>query len=144
MKKKGFTLVESIVALFIFLIIVLISLDFYSFTFEINKKMSKDNSDLINATIAIDFISDKIRTDKIQLINSTNKNRLEIFKTSYGGVLYIKNGILRYNVDSQQIVPQIDYVLVEKKSEKLYKVTVTTNLNNKYTCFIGEAYEKQR
>ncbi|SHF02401.1 MULTISPECIES: PilW family protein [Caloramator] len=142
MKKKGFTLIESIVALFIFLIIVFISLDFYSFTIGINKKVGKDNSDIINATIALDFISDKIRTDKIQLINSMNKNRLEIFKTSDGGILYIKNGILRFNVDSQQIVPQIDYVLVEKKSEKLYKITITTSLNNKYTCFIGEAYEK--
>ncbi|MCX7695069.1 MAG: prepilin-type N-terminal cleavage/methylation domain-containing protein [Caloramator sp.] len=142
MKKKGFTLIESIVALFIFLIIVIVSLDFYGYSISLNKELNNNNSDIINANIAFDFITDKIRTGKIQLINSINNNRLEVFKTSDGGILYIKNGILRFNSDSQQIVPDINYVFVEKKSDKLYKVTITTKSKNEYTCFIGEGYEK--
>lgn len=142
MKKKGFTLIESIVSLFIFLIIVIVSLDFYGYSISLSKELNNNNSDIINANIAFDFITDKIRTGRIQLINSINNNRLEVFKTSDGGILYIKNGILRYNSDSQQIVPDINYVFVEKKSDKLYKVTITTKSHNEYTWFIGEAYEK--
>ncbi|WDC83777.1 hypothetical protein PL321_14805 [Caloramator sp. mosi_1] len=107
-----------------------------------NKELNKSNSDVINVNIALDFISDKIRTDRIQLINSYKNNRIEIFKTSDGSVLYIKNGILRFKVDSQQIVPDIEYAYIEKITDRLYKVTIKSNIDNIYTCFVGEGYEK--
>lgn len=137
MIKKGYTLIEVMVSLFIFFIIISLTLEFISFSMGLNMDLKGRSSDLINATIAIDFIQDKIRTGNIEPINNYNKDRLEILKTFDGSILYLKNGILRYSTDSQQITPNIDYVFVEKISNNLFKISVTTSMGKNYICYVG-------
>ncbi|MCX7951159.1 MAG: prepilin-type N-terminal cleavage/methylation domain-containing protein [Clostridiales bacterium] len=140
MKKKGFTLIETMISLFIFSIIVFLVLDFYGFNERLNKNLIDDSNDLLNGYIAVDFISDTIRKNKIEIIDKNQNGRCEIIKTTDGQTLYLKgsNGILRYASDSQQITINILDVKVEKIRDKLYKVAVTTKTGRKILMFTGE------
>lgn len=140
MKNKGFTLIETIISIFVFSIIVTVVLDFYGFNERFNKNLINESNDLLNGYIAIDFITDIIRKNKIEIINKNQNGRYEIFKTVDGQILYLKgnNGILRYTTDSQQITINISDVKVEKIRHNLYKVIVTTNTGRKISIFAGE------
>lgn len=140
MKNKGFTLIETIISLFIFSVIVIVVLDFYGFNERINNSLRSQSNDLLNGYIAVDFITDIIKKNKIEIIDKNQNGRYEIIRTMDGQTLYLKgnNGILRYVTDSQQITINILEAKVEKVRDKLYKVVVITESGRKISVFVGE------
>ncbi|WP_078695753.1 PilW family protein [Caloramator quimbayensis] len=122
MKNKGFTLIEVLL-----MIIVLSSITVYvmNFLFHYNNFVWKieDNVDIQeNMKIAMDFLYDSIV--KAGSINIEN-NSIYID----GKKFYIKNNILRYDTDSQQIASGITKIEIIKISDNqnLYFIKIYSN-----------------
>lgn len=124
-KKKGFTLIEIIAALFIFSIIVAITFNFINFNNYLFSNISSSVDKKGNLRIAMDFVIEKIRNGNVIIIEENNGK-----VTIDGKSIYVKNNILRYDVDSQQIAPEItDFkVFHENETSGLYRVRIVSEI----------------
>ncbi|TDT61964.1 PilW family protein [Fonticella tunisiensis] len=124
-KKKGFTLIEIIAALFIFSIIVAITFNFINFNNYLFSNISSSVDKKGNLRIAMDFVIEKIRNGNVIIIEENNGK-----VTIDGKSIYVKNNILRYDVDSQQIAPEItDFkVFLENETSGLYRVRIVSEI----------------
>lgn len=138
MKAKGVTLIECVVTILILSILSIIILDFYSFNIDLSDKLLNSNNDIMNSNIAMDFIIKKIRENEIYPINKNNNGVLEVFKTKNNELLYVKNNILRFLTDSQQIAPDIKAVFVEDKGKNMYSVSMETVEGIKFFTYVGK------
>jgi prepilin-type N-terminal cleavage/methylation domain-containing protein len=122
--KKGFTLIEILVVLFIFSIIVVVCLNFFTTNNKIYSKVSKDVDKHSNVRIALEFVSKKIRDGKTIVISDSGR-KISV-DSKY---IYLNNNILRYDTDSQQIASGItDINFQEVNAEDgLYKIKITSN-----------------
>lgn len=134
MKKKGFTLIE---VLFTLIVLSTISVYIMNFLFHYNNFVCKikDNVDTQeNMKIAMDFLYDIIlKADSIKIENNS------IFID--GKKVYIKNNILRYDTDSQQIASGITKIEIEKiyDNQNLYFVKMYSNDNVQSTYILNRS-----
>lgn len=155
--KKGFTLVEILVALSLFSIILLTGYGLISSNDSIYSKIQVESDCRINIRIGIEYLTDRIMEAKSvflsqdgNLENSVEHIRVETCSGNPkdtliidGEKLYIKKdikvimgirrveNILRCNSDSQQIVPNIYAFEIWDKGSGLYLVKIyKDNPNN--------------
>lgn len=142
-KKKGFTLVEMLVVLFIFSIIVMIVMDFFGFNNRLYSNISKSVDKHANARIAMEFLTSRIRDakeepvlqggildttsgDTILTIDGTNSS---MYLKIDGVRIYLENNIIKCDSGSQQAASNItSFIIKNKDSEsKVYEVTVNSH-----------------
>lgn len=150
MKKKGITLIETIIVITLLSIIIIITNSFIKTNENIYLKVSSNSDYSINTRIAMEYIIDRIiNSNNIQLKEYTdpgsNAEHIRV-ETRMGNPtnimiidgerIYIKkdilliNGtqkienILRCDTDSQQVVPGIYAFEVWNKGNGLYLVTL--------------------
>lgn len=134
MKKKGFTSIELLMTL---IILSTISVYIMNFLFHYNSFVLKieDNVDTQeNMKIAMDFLYDIIsKADSIKI----EKDSIFID----GKKVYIKNNILRYDTDSQQIASGITKIEIEKiyDNQNLYFVKMYSNDNVQTTYILNRS-----
>lgn len=115
--KKGYTIVENLVALFIVSIVIIGSVKFYIESKKTLNNISNKSVMLTNLKISQEFIVNKVKE-----ANEININSGKIYID--GNELYVKNNILRYKTSSQQISPNIIKVSIESVGEDTYKITI--------------------
>jgi prepilin-type N-terminal cleavage/methylation domain-containing protein len=119
MNKKGFTLIEVVLSLSILCIIAVISIDFIKLNDRVFYNISDSIDRKSNLRIAMEFLYRTIRDcDSIEILSNGIKVDNER--------IYIKNNILRYSVDSQQIAPNITNFSVDKITDILYKIHISS------------------
>lgn len=119
MIKKGYTLIEVVASLAILSIITFITFDFFNHNNRIYSNINTSIDQKANVRIALEFIYSTIRDCaeiKVQnnVLTVDNKN------------IYVRNNILRYGTDSEQIAPFITNFQVTYKGSGLYKVVVSS------------------
>jgi prepilin-type N-terminal cleavage/methylation domain-containing protein len=118
MERKGFTIVELMIALFISSIIIIICFRFFLLNLKEFNIINGEVDGNANTRIAMDFIVEHIREGHDLIIGAGDV-------TIDGDRIYLKNNILRHGTDSQQIAYNItSFGVVRLKSEGLYKVTI--------------------
>lgn len=115
--KKGYTIVENLVALFIVSIVIIGSVKFYIESKKALNNISNKSVMLTNLKISQEFVVNKVKE-----ANDININSGKIYID--GNELYVKNNILRYKTSSQQISPNIIKVSIESVGEDIYKITI--------------------
>ncbi len=115
--KKGYTIVENLVALFIVSIVIIGSVKFYIESKKALNNISNKSVMLTNLKISQEFVVNKVKE-----ANEININSGKIYID--GNELYVKNNILRYKTSSQQISPNIIKVSIESVGEDIYKITI--------------------
>jgi prepilin-type N-terminal cleavage/methylation domain-containing protein len=117
MIKKGYTLIEVIASLAILCIIVFISFDFLGHSNRVYSSINTSIEEKANVRIAMEFVYSCMRDGKqIKFQN----NVLTIDNKD----IYVKNGILRYGSDSEQIAPLVTNIQVVDKGMGLYKILI--------------------
>jgi prepilin-type N-terminal cleavage/methylation domain-containing protein len=117
MRKKGFTLIEVISVVAILSIITAVSLNFFNFNNRVFYTICSSVDKKANMRIAMEFIYTRIRDS--QTISFPNR-----ILTVDGKRIYIKNNILRYDVDSQQVAPLITELNIVDKGSGLYEISL--------------------
>ena len=116
-RKKGYTLVENLVALFIIAIVIIGSVKFYIESKKSLNNINNKSTMYTNLKISQEFIVNKVRE-----CNEININSGKIYID--GNELYVRGEILRYKTSSQQISPDIIKVSIENIGDDTYKVTI--------------------
>lgn len=121
MRKSGFTLIETVLVLFIISLISIASLSFIQFNINLFRNMEDSIDKQSNIRIAVDFVYDRIKEAK----------DIKVFDDEImldGKRVYVKNNILRYDTDSQQIACGINQIKVYeiKNNGKLYCINVSS------------------
>lgn len=120
MNRKGFSLIELIVAIFIFSLIVLTCSSIYTVNIKSFNYMDECVEERVNLRIAMDFLADLIRDGQSIVIEGNNV-------TIDGKRIYLINNILRYHTDSQQIANNVTSFKVSKLNENgLYNIILTS------------------
>lgn len=121
MRTKGFGLLETIISISIACIIIIIACSIYAQSEKYLGVVGDKIDSLENLRIGMDFVEDKLRGSHSVL------NESEVI-TIDGSRVYLKNGILRYNTDGEQIASKISSFGVQKINDKgLYKITLSSN-----------------
>lgn len=124
MINKGVTLIELLIAISIFLIIATLCSDIFVNEIKDFKLTSININSSEELKIAMDFVYDKIT---IGNSITAGVNQITIDKDK----VYLKNNVLRYDEDQQQIACNIDSFEVQKYNTKgLYKIILCSG---KYT-----------
>lgn len=120
MKRKGLTLIELMVSISILLIIITICsnilinglITFHSISQNVNASQE--------LKIAMDFICDTMEKGSMISIGTAKV-------TVDSDTIYLKNNILRFDQDQQQIACNIDSFVVEKvKENELYRISLSS------------------
>jgi prepilin-type N-terminal cleavage/methylation domain-containing protein len=120
MVRRGFTLVELMVVMFISVIIIAICFNVYIISLKEFKNIDEAVDGNANTRIAVDFIVEHIREGHSLVIGNGDV-------TIDGDRIYLKNNILRHGTDSQQIANNISsFGVVRINEEELYKVSVVS------------------
>jgi hypothetical protein len=117
MKNKGFSLIELIIALAFLMIICSITFDAYNNSMKSFKALSKGIDGRGNSRIALDFIVCNLK-GATNISSTSNCVNLDSHK------IYLKNNILRYDYDSEQVANNISGFSVVAMNKLLYRVTV--------------------
>lgn len=120
MLRKGFTLIEVVAVVAIFLIVTTMSFNFFNFNNRIFYNICSSVDQKANMRIAMEFIYTHIRDS--QTISFQNK-----ILTVDGRRIYIRNNILRYDTDSQQVAPLITSFNIIDKGSGLYEISLLSN-----------------
>jgi len=124
MVKKGYILIELLIAIEIFVVVLSFSLDFFINQIHFFSRHSEKLDANINARIAIEFLSDKIRNaSNIVITGDTvyvdNKK------------IYLKNDVLIYDYSSVPIANKISRFSVNFIGKGLYEI----NVDSFYTSY---------
>lgn len=133
MRDKGLTLIELLIAISIFLIITTLCSDVFINEIKDFKLTSTNINSSEELKIAMDFVCDKIT---IGNIITTGVNQINIDRD----IVYLKNNVLRYDEDQQQIACDIDSFEVQKyNANGLYKIILCSGkyTNSRYICKVN-------
>lgn len=115
---------EAIVSLGIACTIISICCSIYMQSEKNIELIGNQINSMSNLRIAMDFVGDKLREGQSILIESGGVK-------ANGSKIYLKNNILRYNTDSEQIACDISSFMVEKENDLgLYKITLVSGINS--------------
>lgn len=115
-RKKGFTLIESMSALFIISIVVIWTLKFYKQSNSMIRSIESETTINTNLRIAQEFLVEKVRDSNTILLNGGSI-------IINGERIFVQNGILRLKTESQQIAPNVAKVTVENLGDNTYRIT---------------------
>jgi prepilin-type N-terminal cleavage/methylation domain-containing protein len=125
-KKKGFTLIEVLIVLFILGIVAAVSMDFFISSRKVYSKISDGVDKQANVRIAMEFITRHIRNAKSISLSKDSGGKDVL--TIDGDKLYLRyDNILRFKVDSQQIASNITAFNAVDMGSGVYKITVTSD-----------------
>lgn len=117
MRKKGYTLIETLIASMICFFITIYVFNFLFYNNIFLYKIEDITNMQENMNIAADFLYENI----------IKSNDIRIEDSNFyidGKRVYIKNNILRFDTDSQQIASGITKIHIKKMEGKLYTLTL--------------------
>jgi prepilin-type N-terminal cleavage/methylation domain-containing protein len=116
-RKRGFTLIEMLIALALLVIICSVTLGIYNNSMKSFDSLSESVDKRGNCRIALDFIVSNLK-------EATTISTANSCVNLDGHKIYLKNNILRYDYDSEQVASSISEFSVVALSSFLYKITV--------------------
>ncbi|QCX32715.1 hypothetical protein FDN13_02780 [Caloramator sp. E03] len=136
MKRKGYSLIETLIAAMICSFITIYMLDFISYNNIFLYKIEDITNIQENMNIAADFLYENI----------IKSNDIRIEDNNFfidGKRVYIKNNILRFDTDSQQIASGITKIQIKKMKDRLYTLTLYfgSYSNTFYVLSRGDFYD---
>lgn len=142
MKKKGFTLVEIMITLFILSIIAAVSLGFYISNRRAYTSLSHSVEEGVNVRIALEYFFRRIESsNNVLLIENRDGDEIEVDEiTVYsvdtlpkfyiyidGEKIFIIDDIIRCNQKSEHVVSGIKSFTIKKNGEGVYYIRVASN-----------------
>lgn len=116
-RKKGFTLIEVIVSLFIISIVIIGSVGFYNMGRKLLNTTYSQGIINSNLRIAQEFVAEKVENSATLILNGNNI-------LIDGNRLFVDKMILRYGTGSQQIATDIVDVFIENLGDDICRVTI--------------------
>lgn len=147
--KKGFTLIEILIAISLLSILTLISMGFVFATQRVNNTLSGKIDENVNVRIALEFLSREIsNSNEVFLIEEIDGTINEIEEVNVISVrdnpltylkigekkIYIINEIIRYDTKSQQVVSGIKAFSVKHGGQGVYFIGVYSENYYLSTC----------
>lgn len=142
MKKKGFTLVEIMIALFILSIIAAVSLGFYITNRRAYTSLSCSVEDGVNVRIALEYLFRRIEnSNNVLLIENRDGSEIEVDEITVNSVntlpkfyiyidgekIFIIDDIIRCNQKSEHVVSGIKSFTIKKNREGVYFIKAASD-----------------